>query len=63
MMSVSSRTPPRRRTTTDTRACSFTFDAIDLDELRERIEDAWMIQAPKSLAKDYLAGKSPRDKA
>lgn len=35
------------------------LDAIDLDELRERIEDAWMIQAPKSLAKDYLAGKSP----
>ena len=35
------------------------LDAIDLDELRERIEDAWMIQAPKSLTKDYLAGKSP----
>ncbi len=24
------------------------LDAIDLDELRERIEDAWMIQAPKT---------------
>ena len=35
------------------------LDAIDLDELRERIEDAWLIQAPKRLAKDYLAGKSP----
>ena len=35
------------------------LDAIDLDELRERIEDAWLIQAPKTLAKDYLAGKSP----
>ena len=35
------------------------LDAIDLDELRERIEDAWLIQAPKRLANDYLAGKSP----
>ena len=35
------------------------LDAIDLDELRERIEDAWLIQAPKGLANDYLAGKSP----
>ena len=33
------------------------LDAIDLDELRERIEDAWMIQAPKSLTKGYLAGQ------
>ncbi len=24
------------------------LDAIDLDELRERIEDAWLIQAPKT---------------
>ena len=30
------------------------LDAIDLDELRERIEDAWLIQAPKLLAKEYL---------
>jgi hypothetical protein len=35
------------------------LDAIDLDELRERIEDAWLIQAPKSLSNDYLAGRSP----
>ena len=34
------------------------LDAIDLDELRERIEDAWLIQAPKRLANDYLAGRS-----
>ena len=31
------------------------LDAIDLDELRERIEDAWLIQAPKTLAKQFLA--------
>ena len=30
------------------------LDAIDRDELRERIEDAWLIQAPKPLAKEYL---------
>lgn len=29
--------------------------AIDRDELRERIEDAWLIQAPKTLAKEFLA--------
>ena len=36
------------------------LDAIDLDELRERIEDAWLIQAPKKLAREFLdaAGKS-----
>ena len=26
----------------------------DVAELRERIEDAWLIQAPKSLSKEYL---------
>jgi hypothetical protein len=31
------------------------LDAIDIDELRERIEDAWVIQAPKTLAKQFLA--------
>jgi hypothetical protein len=31
------------------------LDAIDVDELRERLEDAWLIQAPKRLAKEYLA--------
>lgn len=29
------------------------LEAIDLQELRERIEDAWLIQAPKSLAKQF----------
>ena len=37
------------------------LDAIDLDELRERIEDAWLIQAPKRLANDYVAGRSPSE--
>jgi hypothetical protein len=27
------------------------LEAIDVKELRERIEDAWLIQAPKALAK------------
>ena len=27
------------------------LEAIDVEELRERIEEAWLIQAPKSLAK------------
>ena len=33
------------------------LDAIDVDELRERIEDAWLIQAPKRLASEYLASR------
>jgi hypothetical protein len=31
------------------------LDAIDREELRERIEDAWLIQAPKKLAREFLA--------
>jgi hypothetical protein len=31
------------------------LEAIDEDELRERLEDAWLIQAPKRLASSYLA--------
>jgi hypothetical protein len=31
------------------------LDRIDRDELAERIEDAWLIQAPKRLAGEYLA--------
>lgn len=31
------------------------LEAIGDDELRERLEDAWLIQAPKRLAKAYLA--------
>lgn len=33
------------------------LDRIDRDELAERIEDAWLVQAPKRLAADYLAGR------
>jgi hypothetical protein len=36
------------------------LDAIDLDELRERIEDAWLIQAPRTLAKEFLAASGER---
>jgi hypothetical protein len=32
------------------------LDAIDRAELEERLEDAWLIQAPKKLATEYLAG-------
>ena len=31
------------------------LEAIGEDELRERLEDAWLIQAPKRLAKEYVA--------
>jgi hypothetical protein len=31
------------------------LDRIDRDELAERIEDAWLIQAPKRLAAQHLA--------
>ena len=30
-------------------------EAIDREELRERLEDAWLIQAPKRLAAAYVA--------
>ena len=30
------------------------LEAIDVEELRERIEDAWLIQAPKTLAQRLL---------
>ncbi len=32
------------------------LEAIDRDELRERLEDAWLIQAPKKLAAAYVQG-------
>ena len=32
------------------------LDSIARDELAERLEDAWLIQAPKRLAARYLAG-------
>jgi hypothetical protein len=31
------------------------LEAIDADELRMRLEDAWLIQAPKKLAAAYAA--------
>jgi hypothetical protein len=34
------------------------LEAIDRDELRERLEDAWLIQAPKKLAAEYRAGRN-----
>ena len=34
------------------------LEEIDNDELRERLEDAWLIQAPKRLAAEYVA-RSP----
>jgi len=34
------------------------LELIDRDELRERLEDAWLIQAPKRLAAEYLSDAS-----
>jgi hypothetical protein len=31
------------------------LELIDREELAERLEDAWLIQAPKQLAKQFLA--------
>ena len=31
------------------------LELIERDELAERLEDAWLIQAPKQLAKQFLA--------
>jgi hypothetical protein len=31
------------------------LEEIDVDELRERLEDAWLIQAPKRIAAEYVA--------
>ena len=36
-------------------AVQIRLELIDAEELRERIEDAWLIQAPKRLAKAFLA--------
>lgn len=33
------------------------LDKIDPDELRERIEDAWMIRVPKRVAAQFLADR------
>jgi len=34
------------------------LELIDRDELRERLEDAWLIQAPKRLAAAYVSSAS-----
>ena len=34
------------------------LEAIGRDELRERIEDAWLLEAPKRLVDEYVAGSS-----
>jgi hypothetical protein len=34
------------------------LEAIGAEELRERLEDAWLIQAPKRLAAEYLSERS-----
>jgi hypothetical protein len=36
-------------------AVQIRLEEIDEDELRERLEDAWLIQAPKRLASAYMA--------
>ncbi|HUG64980.1 MAG TPA: MmcQ/YjbR family DNA-binding protein [Gaiellaceae bacterium] len=36
------------------------LEAIDREELRERLEDAWLIQAPSQLANAYLAERGER---
>lgn len=36
-------------------AVQIRLEQIDEDELRERLEDAWLIQAPKRLASAYMA--------
>jgi hypothetical protein len=36
-------------------AVQIRLERIDEDELRERLEDAWLIQAPKRLASAYIA--------
>jgi hypothetical protein len=36
-------------------AVQIRVEQIDRDELRDRLEDAWLIQAPKKLAAAYVA--------
>ena len=36
-------------------AVQIRLEQIDEDELRERLEDAWLIQAPKRVASSYVA--------
>jgi hypothetical protein len=37
------------------------LEAVDPDELRMRLEDAWLIQAPKKLAAAYATPPRPTD--
>ena len=39
-------------------AVQIRVEAIDREELRERLEDAWLIKAPKRLAAAYVAEPS-----
>jgi hypothetical protein len=39
-------------------AIQIRLEEIDREELRERLEDAWLIQAPKKLAAAYMAEAS-----
>ena len=34
------------------------LEVIDTDGLRDRLEDAWLIQAPKRLAREFLAAEA-----
>jgi hypothetical protein len=36
------------------------LEAIGREELAERLEDAWLIQAPKRLASEYLSASAKR---
>jgi hypothetical protein len=39
-------------------AIQIRLELIEPDELRERLEDAWLIQAPKGVAADYVRANS-----
>jgi hypothetical protein len=39
-------------------AVQIRVEAIEREELRERLEDGWLIQAPKRLAAAYVAERS-----
>ncbi len=39
-------------------AVQIRVEAIEREELRERLEDAWLIQAPRRLAAAYVAERS-----
>ena len=52
------RSTSRARTTPATPAIQIRLEQIARDELRERLEDAWLIQAPKRLAAEFLANET-----